>query len=175
MTLALVVAGTLAFVRFSSRGGVDDAAVRPPVAPAAGPVRIRALTSGLCLDERPDSRSGRVYGEGCTESTVVRFGLRRLTDSTWRLATDHRDYGDGCSGIWDGGTAAGAALQDQECGKRGSAEAFRIEPFGSPVKGYRVRPAHTGLCLGMRGGEARQLACAADGEGQLFSFDPDRA
>jgi hypothetical protein len=69
-------------------------------------------------------------------------------------------------------------MQDQECGSRGPAESFRIEPLGHPVEGYRIRPAHTRLYIGAEAGsdkpgtEAVQMGCDGVDRGSLFSFDP---
>ncbi|MER5982139.1 helix-turn-helix domain-containing protein [Streptomyces sp. NPDC001787] len=157
---------------------VKDGERTPPLsAPAPGPVKIRAVHSGLCLAER-DNSSGRLYQVPCASAAVPGFALRPMGDSVWRLETDHPDYGSGCTGVWDGGTEIGAALQDQECGKRGEAEAFWVEPVGEPVRGYRLRPTHTGLCAGIddavedRGAQAVQLSCEGRNDGLLFSFDP---
>ncbi|MFJ1544230.1 helix-turn-helix domain-containing protein [Streptomyces sp. NPDC088246] len=156
---------------------------RPGPAPVAGPVagrtvQIRSVHSGLCLSEKRGTDSGRIYQVPCDEETIPAFSLRPLGDGVWRIVTDHPDFGLGCTGIWDGMREAGALMQDQECGKRGSAEAFWIEPQGHPVKGYRIRPAHTHLCVGAKAGSSRrdaemvQLGCDGVDRGSLFSFDP---
>ncbi|MFI8433049.1 helix-turn-helix domain-containing protein [Streptomyces sp. NPDC079020] len=171
--VAVLAAATVSVVLL-----VKDGEKVPPLsAPAPGPVKIRAVHSGICLAER-DNRSGRLYQVPCASASVPGFALRPMGDSVWRLETDHPDYGPGCTGVWDGGTEIGAALQDQECGKRGEAEAFWVEPVGDPVRGYRLRPTHTGLCAGIddavedRGAQAVQLSCEGRNDGLLFSFDP---
>ncbi|MEW2086262.1 helix-turn-helix domain-containing protein [Streptomyces sp. NPDC005283] len=147
------------------------------VAPARGPVQIRAVHSGLCLAERAGQRSGQLYQGPCAPDTVPRFALKPV--AAWRIETDHRDFGLGCTGVAEKSTQVGAALVDQECGKRGPAEAFRLEAVGKPVRGYRLRPLHSDLCAGVqdaskeRGARIVQQVCTKDARGQLFSFDPD--
>ncbi|MFG2625472.1 helix-turn-helix domain-containing protein [Streptomyces sp. NPDC048473] len=156
---------------------------QPGPAPVAGPVagrtvQIRSVHSGLCLSEKRESDSGRLYQMPCGGETIPSFSLRPLGDDVWRIVTDHPDFGPGCTGVWNGTREAGASMQDQECGSRGSAEAFWIEPLGHPVKGYRIRPAHTHLCIGAEAGSSRrntevvQMGCDGVDRGSLFSFDP---
>ncbi|WP_405716656.1 MULTISPECIES: helix-turn-helix domain-containing protein [unclassified Streptomyces] len=156
--------------------GKESAPVSGPV--AGRTVQIRSVHSGFCLSEKRKSDSGRLYQMPCDGETIPEFSLRPLGDDVWRLVTDHPDYGPGCTGIWNGTREAGASLQDQTCGSRGDAEAFWIEPVGRPVEGYRLRPAHTHLCVGPEGGSGRrdaelvQLGCDGVDRGSLFSFDP---
>ncbi|MEU7279464.1 helix-turn-helix domain-containing protein [Streptomyces sp. NPDC045431] len=175
--LALVVAATtvVAFLR----GGDEEHVKEDAAAPAPGPVLIRAVHSGLCLNERPGQQSGQVYQVPCAGATVPRYALVRLGGGLWRIRSDHPEFGPGCSGIPVEATEQhGAPLIDQECGKRGPREAFRIEGFGDPVAGYRLRSAHSDLCLRIRDASREpwtdviQEACREDGEGQLFSLDP---
>ncbi|MFJ1614854.1 helix-turn-helix domain-containing protein [Streptomyces sp. NPDC087228] len=158
----------------------DEEPGSPSVAgPVAGrTVQIRSVHSGLCLSEKRGSDSGRLYQVPCDGETLPSFSLRPLGDGVWRIATDHPDYGPGCTGVWNGMREGGAPMQDQECGRRGSAEAFRIEPLGHPAEGYRIRPTHTRLCVGAeagsgeRGTEMVQRGCDGSDRGSLFSFDP---
>ncbi|MFC9942145.1 RICIN domain-containing protein [Streptomyces pratensis] len=157
-------------------GGRETA--RPVAAPATGPVRILSVRTDLCLSERLGMKNGTVYQMPCVTDTVPRFSLLPLGSGTWRIVTDHPDYGEGCTGVLHGLTATGTPLEDTGCGHRGPAEIFRLEPVGEPVRGYRIRPAHTDLCLGPRGGSTKELAkivqlgCEKEGTGQLYSFDP---
>ncbi|MER7106691.1 helix-turn-helix domain-containing protein [Streptomyces sp. NPDC000229] len=153
----------------------DDAGHRLP---EEGPVDIRAVHSGLCLNERRGQRSGQVYQVPCAGAVVPRYSLVPLDGGLWRLRSDHPDHGPGCSGIpVEAVEQDGAPLVDQECGKRGPREAFRIEPVDGSAKGYRVRSAHSGLCLEVRDASREpwtdvvQRACDDGGAGQLFSFD----
>ncbi|MGW0701800.1 helix-turn-helix domain-containing protein [Streptomyces sp. NPDC002867] len=151
------------------------AASGPGPAPAPGAVTIRAVHSGLCLAE-DGGQNGQLYQRACAPDSVPRFSLKRI-EGGWRLVTFHQKFGEGCTGVQDKSVEDGTPVEDQECGKRGPAEAFRLEPVGSPVRGYRLRPLHSDLCVGVEegteraGAPLRQLACAADAKGQLFAFD----
>ncbi|MEV3988967.1 RICIN domain-containing protein [Streptomyces sp. NPDC049837] len=181
VAVAALVVAALTVVTFL-RG--DDArhAPRPgAAAPGAGPVDVRAVHSGLCLNERPGQRSGQVYQVPCAGAVVPRYSLVPLDGGLWRLRSDHPDYGPGCAGLpVEAGPPEGAPLVDQECGKRGAREAFRIESVGGG-KGYRIRSAHSDLCLEVRDASAApwtevvQRACDGGGRGQLFGFDRRRA
>ncbi|MFI8960750.1 helix-turn-helix domain-containing protein [Streptomyces sp. NPDC053493] len=176
---ALVIAtvSVIAFVR-------DDhpAHRRPPVltAPADGPVRIRVIASGLCLNERRGGRSGQIHQRACAGADVPRYELERLGGAEWRIVSHHPDYGPGCSGIPSGGRIPDAAFEDSECGDPTRVERFTLEPYGSPVTGYRIVPAGSataGSCVTVVGdtraewARLAQAPCAADARGQLFSFD----
>lgn len=142
-----------------------------------GPVRIRAVHSGLCLAEA-GGQNGQLYQQPCSPDTTPRFSLKPI-EPAWRIVTFHRQFGEGCTGVKDKSLEVGAPLEDQECGKRGPAEAFLLEPVGQPVRGYRLRPLHSNLCAGVPeaatkpGAKLRQLACTKDAKGQLFAFDRD--
>ncbi|MET9421468.1 MULTISPECIES: helix-turn-helix domain-containing protein [unclassified Streptomyces] len=174
--VVIAVAVTAAVLHF---GGGTEADDEPPAVsgPAPGPVQIRAVDSGLCLAEQ-GGQNGQLYQQPCTPDSIPRFSLKRI-GTDWRLETFHTTFGWGCTGVQEKSTEAGAPVEDQECGKRGPAEAFRLEPVGKPVRGYRLRPVHSGLCAGVeaadsekKGADLRQLGCTDDGTGQLFSFDP---
>ncbi|CAL9307112.1 helix-turn-helix domain-containing protein [Streptomyces sp. SudanB25_2051] len=175
--VALVVAVTTV-AAYLGGGGDEDR--RPPAAvpPAAGGVDIRAVHSGLCLNERRGQRSGQVYQVECAGAVVPRYSLVRLPGGAWRIASDHPDFGPGCSGVAaEVADEDGAPLTDQECGKRGTREVFRIEPpDGGPERGHRLRNAATGLCVTVPGASRTPWTavvlkpCAADGTGQLFAF-----
>ncbi|QIP84580.1 ricin-type beta-trefoil lectin domain protein [Streptomyces sp. Tu 2975] len=175
---AVVIAAsvTAAVLHF---GGDTEADDEPSAVsgPAVGPVQIRAVDSGLCLAEQ-GGQNGQLHQQPCSPDSVPRFSLKRL-GTDWRLETFHTTFGRGCTGVQEKSTEAGAPVEDQECGKRGPAEAVRVEPVGKPVRGYRLRPVHSGLCAGVeaadrekKGADIRQLVCTDDGGGQLFSFDP---
>ncbi|MGW0960395.1 helix-turn-helix domain-containing protein [Streptomyces gelaticus] len=162
---------------------VPDDEDRPESRPATGPVagrtvQIRSVHSGLCLSEERGSDSGRLYQVPCEQETIPSFSLKPLDGGVWRIVTDHPDYDLGCTGVWDGMRDTGAGLQDQGCGDRGDAEKFLIEPVDRPVEGYRIRPAHTRLCVGAqgnskeRGAKLVQTSCDGADRGNLFSFDP---
>ncbi|MFF3391695.1 helix-turn-helix domain-containing protein [Streptomyces sp. NPDC002669] len=174
VVLAAAVATTVVLL-----GRDDDGPdARRATGPVAGrTVQIRSVHSGFCLSEERGTESGKLHQVPCEEETIPGFSLQPLGGDVWRIATDHPVYGPGCTGIWNGVRENGAPLQDQECGKRDEAEQFRIEPAGSPVEGYRIRPVHTRLCVGAekyskeRGAELVQTNCAGERK-SLFSFDP---
>ncbi len=146
-------------------------------APAAGERIVRVGKSSLCLTERAGS-TGHLF-QGPCESATPRFTLVPRSGATWRIATLHPEYGEGCMGVQRSARHAGASLENDYCGKRDGAETFRLDPVGSPVEGYRIRPLHTGLCLGAEEGpsdelwaEVVQTKCAADATTQIFRFDP---
>ncbi|MFF3242990.1 RICIN domain-containing protein [Streptomyces sp. NPDC002870] len=153
----------------SQPGTLQPGPLRP------GPVRIRAVHSGLCLAEE-GGQNGQLYQQPCSPDTTPRFSLKGL-EPAWRIVTFHRTFGEGCTGVKEKSMEVGAPVEDQECGKRGPAEAFRLEPVGKPVRGYRMRPLHSDLCAGVPeaatqpGAEIRQLTCTKDAKGQLFAFD----
>ncbi|KUH37061.1 MULTISPECIES: helix-turn-helix domain-containing protein [Streptomyces] len=178
LTLVVALTTVATLLRGTDERGHDD---RPRVtAPAPGPVHVRAVHSGLCLNERPGQDSGQVYQVECAGADVPRYSLDRLDGGLWRLVTDHPDFGRGCSGApVDAPADVEAPLADQECGKRGAKEAYGIEPAeGGAHRGHRVRNAATGLCVTVPDGERRAWTavvhrpCAPDAAGQLFSFDP---
>ncbi|GGU44366.1 helix-turn-helix domain-containing protein [Streptomyces lavendofoliae] len=177
LTLVVAVLTVVAFLR-----GDGEPAHRPPdagaTAPSAGPVHVRAVHSGLCLNERRGQESGQVYQVPCAGAVVPRYSLVPLDGGLWTLRSDHPDFGAGCAGIpAETARRDGAPLVDQECGRRGPGEAFRIEPVTGPHEGYRVRSAHSGLCLEVREGSSEpwadvvQRVCDDTGAGQVFSFD----
>ncbi|MFI8827869.1 helix-turn-helix domain-containing protein [Streptomyces sp. NPDC053431] len=178
----LVLAGVsvVALVRDGDRRPHEQR--RPPVltAPAEGPVHIRVIGSGLCLNERRGSSSGQIYQRSCAGADVPRYELKRLAGEHWRIVSVHPDFPVGCSGIPSGGRIPAAALEDSECGDPTRVERFTLEPYGSPPTGWRIVPAGSatpGSCVtvvGDRGAEWSRLAqapCTADARGQLFSFD----
>ncbi|MFD9031857.1 RICIN domain-containing protein [Streptomyces sp. NPDC059567] len=151
-----------------------------PIAPAAGDIQIRVIGSDLCLNERRGGRSGQIHQRTCEGADVPRYSLMDLGAGTWRIVSDHPDYGPGCSGIPTGGRIADAAFEDSECGDPTRVERFRLEPHGSPVAGYRIVPvdsATAGSCVTVTGDRTAEWAklaqapCRPDAQGQLFSFD----
>jgi hypothetical protein len=65
---------------------------------------------------------------------------------------------------------------DQFCGR--GAEEFTIEAVTNPLSGFRIRPTHSGHCIGVLGGATqdwaplRQEGCDPEAKGQVFYFDP---
>ncbi|MER5355440.1 XRE family transcriptional regulator [Kitasatospora sp. NPDC002551] len=143
--------------------------------PPAGTYRIRSEASGLCFSERDDEGSGRVFQTACAEAVPV-YSLEPLDEGVVRLRSLHPVFGYGCLGVENGSTRSAAQAEDDYCGRRGTAERFRLEPV--PGGGFRIVPQHSGLCLTAPGGAAAterapvvQLACEPAGTGQVFHFD----
>ncbi|MFJ7989105.1 helix-turn-helix domain-containing protein [Streptomyces sp. NPDC096351] len=187
----LVLAGfsVLALLRGGGTGqagrpsGTPSAAVGAAVAPAAGDVRVRVAGTAFCLGERRGTRSGQVHQVPCAEPDFPRYALVRAGAGRWRIASDHPDFGPGCSGIPSGGRIPDAAFEDSECGDPGRVESFALEPYvpaGGAVRGYRIVPvgsATRGTCVTVvgdrsaAGARLAQAPCAPDAAGQLFSFE----
>ncbi|MEX0168896.1 RICIN domain-containing protein [Streptomyces sp. LMG1-1-1.1] len=153
---------------------------RTVTAPAAGDVRIRVVGTDHCLGERRGDRTGRIHQVPCAGAGVPLYSLRETGGGRWRIVSDHPDYGPGCSGIPSGGRIPGAAFEDSECGDPSRVEEFTLEPYGTPVEGYRIVPvgsATPGSCVTVTGDRTAawarlaQAPCAADAAGQLFDFD----
>ncbi|MBT2401769.1 RICIN domain-containing protein [Streptomyces sp. ISL-100] len=172
----MAVAVAVGLFAWNGDGG-DDARSSGPV---AGERMVRVGGSSLCLTERAGS-SGHLC-QGPCKGAIPRFTLVPRGGDTWRIATLHPEYGEGCMGVQRSARHTPAPLENDYCGKRGKAETFRLEPVGRPVEGYRIRPLHTGFCLGVEDGgsggsdklwaEVVQTTCAADAERQIFRFEP---
>ncbi|KQX47390.1 MULTISPECIES: helix-turn-helix transcriptional regulator [unclassified Streptomyces] len=179
----LVLAGVsvVAFLRDGHTGPAGQPA-RTPVAsaPLAGDVRIRVTGTGLCLGERRGTRTGQVHQVPCAEAGVPLYSLVAVGADRWRIASDHPDFGPGCSGLPSGGRIPGAAYEDSECGDPSRVETFTLEPYGRPVRGHRIVPvgsATPGSCVTVTGDRTAawaplaQAPCAPDAAGQLFTFE----
>ncbi|MFF4169141.1 hypothetical protein [Streptomyces sp. NPDC001744] len=173
---ALVLAG-VSVVAFLRDGRTEQS--RTPTAPAAGDVRVRVAGTGFCLGERRGVRTGQVHQVPCDAANVPLYSLAPAGGGRWRIVTHHPDYGPGCSGIPSGGRVPGAAYEDSECGDPTRVEEFALEPYGTPVEGYRIVPAGSatpGSCVTVVGDRAAawarlaQAPCAPDAAGQLFDF-----
>ncbi|MFH9724264.1 hypothetical protein ACH4M4_15045 [Streptomyces sp. NPDC017254] len=159
------------------------APAKTATAPAAGDVRIRVTGTDLCLGERRGTRTGQVHQVPCAEAGVPLYSLAAVGAGRWRIVSDHRDFGPGCSGIPSGGRIPDAAYEDSECGDPSRVETFALEPYGTPegpVRGYRIVPvgsATRGSCVTVVGDRTAawarlaQAPCLPDATGQLFSFD----
>ncbi|MET8013671.1 hypothetical protein ABZU86_25540 [Streptomyces sp. NPDC005271] len=151
-----------------------------PTAPPPGTYRIRSVVSSLCLSERHSEDGGNIFQSDCRSSVPV-YALEGAQDATYRIRSLHPVLGYGCLGVGHGSSEGGAQMMDDYCGHRGTAERFRIERVATPVRGYRIRPLHTGDCVSLPGGSKRagspvlQLPCRTGDTGQIFRFDPVRA
>ncbi|MGW6741541.1 helix-turn-helix domain-containing protein [Streptomyces sp. NPDC055025] len=166
----------------------DNPSVIPSVAPARSPVqgrsRIRPIGSpGSCLTE--GRAAGGVYGSAvavqgpCTGSAQPRTYLKAVGDGLFHIQWEHPvDGGIGCLTVLDSGPVKDFLEPWDDCGRTRLSQHFRMEAVDEPVPGgYRIRPAHTDLCVSIRGQtrdttrEAVQKPC--DGEAwQEFFVEP---
>ncbi|MCP2258193.1 hypothetical protein LX15_001887 [Streptoalloteichus tenebrarius] len=144
----------------------------------AGPYRIRAAHSGLCLSERQGESSGQVHQAPC-DIAMPRLSLELRSAGVYRIATQHPEFGPGCMGVAKGAREPGAVVADDYCGT-GAAEEFRLEPVSTSGTGFRLRPVHSDLCLGVAEASDQewapvlQLPCEPTAQGQVFQFEPVR-
>ncbi|WP_146108073.1 XRE family transcriptional regulator [Actinokineospora auranticolor] len=128
----------------------------PAVAPVTGWVRIHpAQADTLCVGEGHD-RTGRYPSEiaalrPCADAEPPRTLLQRAHDDLYRVMWDHPVHGQGCLTVITGGVAANLIEPQDGCKGENSAQLFRLELADSGIPDtYRLRPAETRLCLGVR-------------------------
>lgn len=171
---------TASHARVTGTAG-DRPAALLPVTSAGSWVRIRpAQAPELCLTAG-NERSGR-YQSGvavqrpCTEAGPRSFlqpDGEDLANIKWEHPTDK---GMGCLTILDSGPAKGLVEPQGNCLAGKDAQLFRVERFSTTAEGYRLRRAHTELCLGVldgetiAGAEAVQQPCG-DRSAQRFLID----
>ncbi|WP_052744897.1 LamG-like jellyroll fold domain-containing protein [Micromonospora sp. HK10] len=152
----------------------------PPVPQEAGPIQVRALHSGLCLAESATSGSGYLYQQASCSAQSPPLTLEPVGDGTYRLTSTHPTRGTGCLGVEYGSTSSGAAVLVSTCGP-GRGQIFDVERVSEPLRGYRLRPIHSGLCVGIAnnatapGAQAIQVTCNASAAGQVLAIDPKPA
>ncbi|MGR3934306.1 RICIN domain-containing protein [Streptomyces sp. BRA346] len=152
----------------------------PPTTPSPGTYRLRSVVSSLCLSELESKDGGYIFQADCRHS-IPAYALEKSGDDTVRLRSLHPVMGYGCLGVGQGSTKGGTQMMDDYCDHRGMAERFRIQRVTQPVRGYRIKPVHSGQCVSVPGGSTReripvlQLPCADGDTGQIFRFDPVRA
>ncbi|CAM3731705.1 LamG-like jellyroll fold domain-containing protein [Kibdelosporangium persicum] len=148
----------------------------PPVPdqPVPGPYQIRAVHSDLCLTERLRVEEGRIVQGLCANQTPP-LALEKVADGQYRITAQHPVRGPGCLGIVGGGAGIGANAYLDACGD-GKGQLFRLVPVNVPARGFRIRPVHSELCLGIPSNSTlewapvQQLACDAAAAGQIFRF-----
>ncbi|MFB9249583.1 hypothetical protein ACFFWE_15165 [Sphaerisporangium melleum] len=187
-----VVAATLAADRWplgGSSGSRDPGPASPRPTATGGPAvartpsvasgeyRIRLAHSGLCLSERADSK-GRILQMPCARAYPP-MTLRAEADGTHRITTVHPSEGPGCMGIRYAETTPGPFVYDDFCQSTNKGgERFRVERVTTPVRGFRIRPAHNTLCFGVPEGSRKegavvwQMACDARSSAQIFLLEP---
>jgi len=146
--------------------------------------RVRpARTPDLCLTEGRE-RSGRYTSAiaaqlPCAEPGGPRTFLQPVGDDLTQIKWEHPvDKSMGCLTIRAESPAKDMLEPENDCRTHDEAQLFRIERFGGTGEGYRVRRAHTDLCVGIRnddttrGAEAIQQPCG-DVPAQRFLVDLD--
>ncbi|WP_369776840.1 RICIN domain-containing protein [Streptomyces sp. R33] len=129
-----------------------------PVVSAGSWARIRpAPNPELCLTAGKE-RSGRYRSEVAVQRPCADPGPRSFLqpdgDDLANIKWEHpASKAMGCLTILDSGPAKGLVEPQGNCLADKDAQFFRIERFGTTAEGYRLRRAHTGLCLGIVGGE----------------------
>ncbi|MFD8595001.1 RICIN domain-containing protein [Kitasatospora sp. NPDC059646] len=177
----LAVAGVLA-LRNGPDGSPGTAAPHGSTAqdppPLAGAYRIRPTGSGLCLGESAVRDSGgRVTQVDCA-GAVPTYVLEPGADGLYTIRSLHPVLGHGCLGVDSGLRTEGATLMNDYCGRRGTAERFRLRPSPDGSGAYLIRPAHTDACVTVPGGIATpgasvlQLPCTTTPTGQTFTLEP---
>ncbi|MFJ3202927.1 RICIN domain-containing protein [Streptomyces sp. NPDC086989] len=185
---AALAAGVLLISHLPSSGShaVGTVTGRPPallpVVSAGSWVRIRpARSPELCLTAGKE-RSGRYRSEVAVQRPCAEPGPRSFIqpgdDDLAYVKWEHpSSKAMGCLTILDSGPAKGLVEPQENCLADKDAQLFRVERFGSTAQeGYRLRRAHTALCLGIpdgettAGAEAVQQPCG-DQPGQSFLID----
>ncbi|WP_447034809.1 helix-turn-helix domain-containing protein [Streptomyces sp. DSM 118878] len=151
-------------------------------------VRIHpARTPELCLTEGVD-RTGRYESavaaqHPCTKPAVPQVFLEPLARDVVQIQWHHPKYGIGCLTVLPDGPGRDLLEPRDDCAEDNRDQQFRIERFG-PADGahFRIRPAGTGQCLGLRhqdtrdGAEIVQGRCsgAADQDFRIELTPPPR-
>ncbi|MEV6394630.1 RICIN domain-containing protein [Streptomyces sp. NPDC051907] len=184
--LAVCAIALVGRAAYSDSGDEEPAATSssaPKPTTPAGPVEpgtyhIRATGSGLCLSESTTEDSGGRVAQFDCQSSVPTYLMEPVGGDQYMIRSLHPVMGHGCLGVDAGLRSDGARLMNDYCGRRGTAERFRIGPARSGDRMYRIRPVHTGACVTIPGSIATtgapvvQLPCSEAETGQVFAFDP---
>jgi hypothetical protein len=191
----IVLAGVAAvLVRDDSRGGDDPAAGQtvlpfPPQPLPDGWYLIRPAHiagHGLCLGEGRE-RNGRTdrplaVQRPCGAVSPDTF-LKGVGPQIVEIQWHHPTHGTGCLTVDDAYTGSGALLAPADCTGAGN-QRYLLEQVDDPAPGrYRLRPVHSGLCVGVLGGraevnagaEAVQARCTGDGDQEFLIVATERA
>jgi hypothetical protein len=149
--------------------------------PPEGRVLIRAAHTGMCLTEGRE-RNGNTDRPLAVQrdcSLVAKVPpttrLERVTDGVYRVQWYHPTQGVGCLTVDKGGREDGRLLQPLTCVDDQSQQHFFFEPVDAPkAGGYRIRPMHSGKCLGFldpmreEGAEVMQTSCVGSAEQEFL-------
>ncbi len=145
--------------------GAPTAAGGTSPAPADGWVTIRsARAPGLCLTDGRD-RDG-AYASAiaallpCAQAPVPRTYLEPAGAGLHRVQWHHPQEGRGCLAIMTTGPVKGMLEPRDDCGR---ATLFRLEATASDsAEGFRLRPVHSGRCIGIADDHAPEGAEAVE-------------
>ncbi|MEU3792441.1 XRE family transcriptional regulator [Streptomyces fructofermentans] len=151
-----------------------------PSTPTDGWVTISPARDGdLCLTDGRD-RAG-AYDSAvavqlpCAQAPVPRTYLEPAGEGLYRVQWHHPQQGKGCLTVMRAGPVKGMIEPRDDCT---GATRFRLEPAPDDAAGFRLRPAHSGQCVGTaaripaEGAEAVQEPCA-DTPDQYFVIRTD--
>jgi hypothetical protein len=163
--------------------GRDASPTRSFALVSAGSIaRIRpARTPHLCLMEGREHtgqyRTAIAVQRPCDQAQQPSTIIEPVGDGLHHIKWDHPEEGLGCLTVLSSGPAKDMLEPRNNCSPGERSQLFRIEPVDTPVPGaYRLRPAHTNFCLGIRDdqtasdAEAVQQPCTNDSD-QAFMID----
>ncbi|MER7417520.1 helix-turn-helix domain-containing protein [Micromonospora peucetia] len=159
-----------------------DGNASPPAAPSGGRSQIRpARAPQLCLTEGRD-RTGQYRSEvavqlPCAEATPPDTYLEPVADGLYFIKWNHPVHGPGCLTVRHDDPGRDMLEPWQDCRSDRWPQLFRFEPTGSAPTAYRIRPARTDLCVGLRDDDTEVSAEAlaepcTGGTDQVFLVDP---
>ncbi|MEH1100490.1 hypothetical protein [Micromonospora sp. CPCC 205561] len=154
--------------------------------PASGWYHLRPAhiaDQSLCLGEGRE-RNGRTdrplaVQRPCSGVAPDTQLIATTVTGMYEIRWYHPVEGAGCLSVDDAKVASGALLQPTTC-LGAPHQRYLLEPVDQPRPGgYRLRPAHSGLCIGALGGvadvdvgaEANQTACTGEAD-QVFMLQP---
>ncbi|RGC66819.1 hypothetical protein C5N14_21670 [Micromonospora sp. MW-13] len=161
----------------TSASGSAGASARP----SGGRSQIRpARSPQLCISEGRD-RSGRYRSEiavqrPCAGATPPETYLEPVADGLYIIKWDHPVQGLGCLTVRLEDPGRNLIEPWKDCRSDLWPQLFRFEPTGSAPTAYRLRPAGSDLCMGIRDDDTEVLAEAAvepctGGADQVFLVD----
>ncbi|MFC7708931.1 RICIN domain-containing protein [Micromonospora lupini] len=150
--------------------------------PASGRSRIRpARAPQLCISEGRDRSGGYddpvAVQRPCAGATPPETYLVPVTDDLYFVKWDHPVNGVGCLTVRREDPGRYLIEPWDKCSTDSGAQLFRFEPTGAVPNAYRLRPADSDLCVGIRddAGEVPAEAAAEPCTGQPdqeFLVDP---
>ncbi|MFJ1551418.1 XRE family transcriptional regulator [Streptomyces sp. NPDC088246] len=145
----------------------DDGSPSVPRTPAEGWSRIRPAGSpDLCLTEGRQ-RSGAYKSpvavqRPCAQAVPPRTHLKAVGDNAYYIQWDHPGEGLGCLTVLESGPAKGMLEPWEDCSDSRPSQHFWVEPVDGPHQGgFRLRPAHSGLCVGINDSDEKASAAEA--------------